>query len=140
ICAGNSTTLTASGGSSYSWNNGATTSSIVVSPTINTSYYVIGSLSSVCFDTAFTLVHISNTFLDPGNSGSICSGDTTQLAAGGNAVSYSWSPSNSLSNSSIASPIAYPSVTTTYTVTGTNAFGCIGIDSETVFVLPPAIV
>lgn len=40
ICSGSSATLTASGNgiNTYSWNTGATTSSIVVSPTVNTTY------------------------------------------------------------------------------------------------------
>ncbi len=42
ICSGNSTTLTASGANTYSWNTGATTSSIVVSPTTTTIYTVTG--------------------------------------------------------------------------------------------------
>jgi hypothetical protein len=38
ICAGKSTTLTASGGDTYSWSSGGTSSSIVVSPTVTTTY------------------------------------------------------------------------------------------------------
>lgn len=41
ICKGSSVTLHASGGVSYNWMNGETTDSIVVSPAISTSYYVI---------------------------------------------------------------------------------------------------
>lgn len=40
ICTGNSATLTASGASTYSWNSGATGTTIVVSPTVTTSYTV----------------------------------------------------------------------------------------------------
>jgi hypothetical protein len=56
----------------------------------------------------------------------ICQAATTgvQLSATG-AVSYSWSPSTGLSNANIANPIALPSSTTTYTVSGTNGSGCI---------------
>jgi len=41
ICSGDQITLTATGGSSYSWNNGATTSTITVSPTGDSIYQVI---------------------------------------------------------------------------------------------------
>lgn len=41
ICKGSSVTLHASGGVTYNWMNGETTDSIVVSPAISTSYYVI---------------------------------------------------------------------------------------------------
>ncbi|MFM7386709.1 MAG: beta strand repeat-containing protein, partial [Bacteroidota bacterium] len=53
----------------------------------------------------------------------------------GAAVTYSWSPSASLTNPSIQNPIASPSSTTTYTVTAT-ANGCSGSASTTVTVNP----
>jgi len=46
-----------------------------------------------------------------------------QLSASG-AVSYSWSPSDGLSSTTIANPIAFPTSTTSYTVVGTNGSGC----------------
>lgn len=48
ICAGNNTTLSVNGASSYTWNTGANTSVIVVSPTVNTSYTVSGTNSFNC--------------------------------------------------------------------------------------------
>lgn len=42
VCAGQSVTLTGGGGSSYVWSTGATTQSIVVNPTVTTTYTVIG--------------------------------------------------------------------------------------------------
>jgi PKD repeat protein len=43
ICAGESITLTASGASTYSWNNSSTTASITVTPNSSTTYTVIGT-------------------------------------------------------------------------------------------------
>lgn len=43
ICKGETVTLTASGAASYAWDFGPTTASIVTSPTINTTYTVIGT-------------------------------------------------------------------------------------------------
>lgn len=43
VCVGTSTILTANGASSYSWNTGASTNSISINPTTNTSYTVIGT-------------------------------------------------------------------------------------------------
>ena len=51
--------------------------------------------------------------------------------------SYSWSPSEGLSCDDCPSPIASPSTTTTYTVTVTDANGCTGQATVTVFVTEP---
>lgn len=50
---------------------------------------------------------------------------------------YAWSPSGSLSNASIADPIATPAVTTPYILTVTDSIsGCISLDTVTVLVNP----
>ena len=51
-------------------------------------------------------------------------------------MSYSWSPGTALSNPNIAGPIANPTITTTYTVTVTNSFGCTASDSLIITVKP----
>lgn len=43
ICAGQSVTLTASGASTYTWSSGPTNASIIVSPTVTTSYTATGT-------------------------------------------------------------------------------------------------
>lgn len=48
ICAGQSATLTGMGASTYSWSTGATSTSITVSPTITTSYSVVGTSTANC--------------------------------------------------------------------------------------------
>jgi hypothetical protein len=55
ICPGQSSTLTASGANTYSWNTGPTTTSIVVSPTITTSYSVVGTSTVSNCSTTLTL-------------------------------------------------------------------------------------
>jgi hypothetical protein len=61
ICAGNSTTLSASGATTYTWNPGNLTGSIVVvSPTISTTYSVTGSLNGTpCTTTKTVAVNVS---------------------------------------------------------------------------------
>lgn len=55
----------------------------------------------------------------------IQAGETVQLNASG-ATSYTWTPSAGLSCDTCTSTTASPSITTIYTVTGTDASGCIG--------------
>ncbi|HRD37297.1 MAG TPA: hypothetical protein PLC65_01590, partial [Bacteroidia bacterium] len=52
ICLGNSATLSATGANSYNWNPGSLTgAAVVVSPTSNTTYTVVGSNSAGCTHT-----------------------------------------------------------------------------------------
>jgi hypothetical protein len=48
ICTGQSATITANGANTYSWNTTSTNTTIVVSPTINTTYTVMGTDANNC--------------------------------------------------------------------------------------------
>lgn len=61
ICVGNSVTLSASGATSYSWSNGATTSNIAVSPTVTTNYSVTGYDAGCSGSAVSTVSVIANT-------------------------------------------------------------------------------
>lgn len=72
------------------------------------------------------------------NAGSdevICSGDSVTLTASG-ASSYTWTPTTGLSPTTGAVVTASPTSTVTYTVTGTDANGCVDTDDITVTVNP----
>lgn len=56
----------------------------------------------------------------------------TLTTTGLNATGYSWAPTTGLNNPNIASPIASPSTTTTYTVTATGTAGCRNVYAVTV--------
>jgi hypothetical protein len=58
-------------------------------------------------------------------------GNLVTLTSGG-AATYSWSPSTGLSCGSCSSATLIPSVTTTYTVTGTDGAGCTNTANVTV--------
>jgi hypothetical protein len=49
---------------------------------------------------------------------------------------YSWAPATGLNNPNVSNPIAKPLVTTTYTVTVTDANGCQATDDITITVAP----
>ena len=76
-----------------------------------------------------------NITVNPSNP-SICDGQTIPLSCSGAATNYSWQPTGTLSNPSIANPIAFPSINTTYTVTASNAQGCTGSATILVTVWP----
>jgi gliding motility-associated-like protein len=73
-------------------------------------------------------------------SSTICSGNSTSLSAacssncGG--ISYSWAPSTGLSSTNGANVTASPTVTTTYTVTGTIGANCVSTQTVQVNVNP----
>jgi len=54
VCVGNTVALTASGSSNYSWSNGANSSSIVITPSVNTTFWVYGYDNSNCYSANFT--------------------------------------------------------------------------------------
>ncbi len=142
ICTGDMTTLTASGGANYLWNNGTTTSVITVAPNTTTSYIAV-VFSGSCSDTA-TITVTSNplpTITALGNT-TICFGDTTQLQCTGTASIYSWAPSTSISPSIGTLVSAFPVISTTYTVTGADINGCINTGTVSVFVnqLPSIVI
>ncbi|MDP3556935.1 MAG: gliding motility-associated C-terminal domain-containing protein, partial [Bacteroidota bacterium] len=131
ICAGSSTTLSATGATSYTWNPGAITgSNIVVTPTINTTYSVTGANGS-CINTK-TIAIIVNpipTLTATASATSICVGATVTLTANGSG-SYTWNPTG-LTTATITDT---PTLTTTYTVSTDNIFGCIGTSTISVVV------
>jgi gliding motility-associated-like protein len=122
VCPGEPVTITATGGGTYVWSNGATTSSITIIPTGAASYTVV--VSNGCKDSATTSVSI-----DASSSLSACCdtvispGDSTNIYAYGQS-NYTWSPSTGLSCTTCPNPWATPTVTTTYTVTSTDSAGC----------------
>ncbi|MEP7238750.1 MAG: PKD domain-containing protein [Ferruginibacter sp.] len=58
----------------------------------------------------------------------ICILDTLQLNAVGSGT-FNWTPNYMISNVNIPDPLVSPDVSTTYRVTLTDAFGCVGRDS-----------
>ena len=61
----------------------------------------------------------------------ICEGDSIQLMGTG-AGTLEWSPATGLSDPNVADPLAFPTTTTTYTLTVTSADGCVATDEVTV--------
>lgn len=121
ICAGSSATLSASGAVTYSWSTATTVSSIVVTPTTSTCYTVAGSNAFGCTSSTAICIIVSPTptITASSSSSSLCLGATAILTAGGTGT-YTWYPPG------LASPtiIVSPSVSTCYTLVGSNASMC----------------
>ncbi|PBQ32718.1 hypothetical protein CNR22_13350 [Sphingobacteriaceae bacterium] len=115
LCSGNSTLVTATGATSYTWNPGALTGSTqTLNPASTTIYTVMGSNGSCIGTTSSTLTVINTPTISVPNA-SICNGSSTLITAGG-AASYTWNPGNLTGISQNLNP----TVTTVYTVTGAN--------------------
>jgi subtilisin-like proprotein convertase family protein/uncharacterized membrane protein len=131
VCASVSATLTASGGTTYSWNTGATTAAITVAPAVTTTYTVTGTTAGCTATDAVTVTVAGSAAINAGPDVAICAGQSTTLNATGG-VTYSWNNGLGAGNGFSVSPTA----TTTYTVIGTDAGGCVGTDAMTVTVNP----
>jgi len=117
LCLGSSTQITASGSSGYIWSTGATTATILVTPTKDSVYTV--TTTNACPGSAKDTVHVVNSItISVSGPASTCPGNAVTLIASGaiGGTTYNWSPANSLSSSTGTSVTATPTVTTGYNV------------------------
>jgi gliding motility-associated-like protein len=137
LCTGFSTILNASGGLFYSWTPGGSTgSSITVSPAATTNYIVTAVDGNGCQNSDTVVVSVySLPLVSAGLNQSICIGQQATLTASG-ASNYTWSPGNYNGVSYTISPSASGS----YTVTGTDVYGCSNTASVFVTVNPLPVV
>jgi len=128
ICNGASDTLIAVGASTYLWDNSATSDSIVVMPNTATTYTVTGTDANGCVNTGTVSVNVNALPNVTASSllGTVCAGNTDTLIAVG-ANTYVWD--NAATTDTI---VVNPTATTTYTVTGTDANGCMNTATTTV--------
>ncbi len=115
ICSGRSFTLIPSGANTYTYSSG----SAIVTPTINTSYSVTGTSTAGCVGILSAISNVSVYALPTVSlSGGItCSGDSFTLIPSG-ASNYTYSGGSNVVN---------PTVTTSYSVNGTNSVGCVSL-------------
>jgi len=126
VCEGTPITLSATGGTTYKWNNGKTGPSIVVIPSKDTTYWVAASNKGCTVNDNIKLLINPK----PAVNITLCIGDTITMKATG-ANTYNWSPSSGLTiHDSIAKTML--SSTQTYTVIGTNHSNCTDTTSISV--------
>ncbi|MDD5571924.1 MAG: hypothetical protein PHD97_12310, partial [Bacteroidales bacterium] len=126
ICNGESTVLTGTGATTYTWNPGGTGTSITVTPTVTTTYTVTGTASG-CTNTTTATVTVNTKPNVSANSPTICNGASTILNGSG-ATTYTWNPGGTGTSITVT-----PTITTTYSLTGTTS-GCTNTSTATVSV------
>lgn len=122
VCNGQTITLTASGATSYTWSGGATTPSIVVTPTVSQKYTVLTNYEASCYKvkSIYITVNPLPSIIASAVPNPIISGQTTATLTASGANTYTWTYPNSQPNTTGASITVNQTVSTQYQVTGTN--------------------
>ncbi len=150
VCSGNNVTLggfpVATGGTpgyTYNWApptflNNPTATNPVATPTYAITYTLTVTDVMGCVATSTVSISITQPpQVVISQTDTICVGQNTNLAANAsNALSYTWAPASSLSNANIQTPVASPTVSTTYIVTVTFAGNCYNTASVPIIVNP----
>jgi hypothetical protein len=129
ICAGETVTLTASGGTAYQWSDGSTSASITVTPMQTTVYTVIVSDTSACTATDSVVVTVNRpeVFLGP----DITVVDTTSviLDAGYGFDNYLWSTGDTTQSIRVEPYINAQLGINKYSVDVVDVYGCTASDT-----------
>jgi gliding motility-associated-like protein len=127
VCPDKELTLNVSGGpfSSYQWSTNETSPSINTKGGITVSVIVKNSIGCELKATKTINLFSATTVVATAIPSEIGFDETSQLNVTGLKNSI-WSPAESLSNPAISNPVAKPTSSTLYTVTGTDGNNCVG--------------
>lgn len=139
ICAGQTATLTATGGTTYTWSTGAVTNPITVTPATTTSYTVTANTGGCTGTTVATVTVNPLPVLVITNPAPVCTPATVDITSaavtagstGGGTLTY-WSDAGA--TIVLATPTALASGT--YYIQSTTAAGCTSIAPVTTVVNP----
>ena len=136
FCSGDTLTLSAvSGAFDYLWSTADTTVSIMVATSGNFVLTITDSLTGCVNMDSVTTSVLPSPSVSAGADIQLSLGSTVGLEGSGSGIiTWFWFPNTGLTNSSISDPTAAPIVTTMYTLTGTNANGCVDVDTMTITV------
>jgi gliding motility-associated-like protein len=140
VCIGSTFPLTASGALNYTWTpstflNANNTASVMVTPTSDITYIVVGTDTNGCTGMDTANIEVSPILSTSASPPQICQGDSTLVSAiVSQTVTYLWSTNDTTSSFYVSPP-----ATTSYSVTVTDTMGCTATDSVTVIVdsIPP---
>ena len=147
ICYGDSVQIEGFGSSNFTWSPTTYLSDSTVfnpwtQPTQTTTYYFT-AFNNICFDVDSVTIQVHPLLgLDAGPDQSILYDHSTTITAISSdpLATYLWYPSIGLQDTTLASTVAEPPVTTTYLVFATSSFGCIEVDTLVITVIPRIIV
>ncbi len=119
ICIGQSITFNGQGAVTYAWDNNVTDGT-VISPNTSATYSVTGTDTNGCANTDDVSIVVNNlpTVAAVASDSTICVGQSITFNGQG-AVTYAWD--NNVTNGTAISP----NTSGTYSVTGTDANGCV---------------
>jgi len=129
VCIGSALTLTVSGADTFTWSTAANTNTITDGPLVNTTYSVSGTDAITgCTNTVTKVVTVNALPTVIVNSGSVCAGSVFTMTPGGASAYVFSNGSNTVA----------PTLSDSYTVTGTDANGCVAqaVSDVTVMALP----
>ncbi len=140
ICFGQTASLNATGGNSYLWSTGETSSTISVSPSSTTTYYVTVFSTCTAMDSVTVVVNPLPVAVASSNPSTVIFGETSTICATGG-TSYFWTANPSdltlTGQNTNACPVVSPGANTLYTVKVTDVNGCY--DTDTVSLTVEAI-
>ena len=128
VCSGSQVLLSAFGALTYTWSTGSNLNDITVSPTVATTYTVLGTGQNGCIGSSTRAVGIYAlpTISATTNSADFfCAGEVAILNANSSATSFQWISSTSAVILGGNPVTVSPTVSTIYTVTGTDEHGCV---------------
>jgi gliding motility-associated-like protein len=133
LCQGDGVTLTGGGANTYTWSGGVT-NGVAFTPSSTQTYTVTGTDGNGCTNTATKVITVNSLPTVTANATStvVCAGTSITLTGGG-AVTYTWS-------SGVINGVSFVPSTQTYTVTGTDANGCVNSATKFIAVNPLPIV
>lgn len=137
VCAGETATLSASGGSSYAWvgnNLSAVSGPSVIANVAATSVYTLTGTNNGCSASVHATVTVNPLPVVTADFATICPGEQAVLTSstsipGG---TYSWLPNNQTTSSITESPLASTNYTVVYTVNGCSGSAIAAVNLKPV--------
>lgn len=143
ICEEGSVVLQATGGVYYLWSpseglSATTGASVTASPENTTTYTLLVTSNEGCEAADQVVVNVVPPPVPQVEAPTVlCLGDTLALNATG-ATFYTWSPNLFISSVSGSAVQVWPVADQSWSVTGTDAYGCVGLATVAIEVVAPA--